>query len=76
MPPDTATAGSDYNLVSSTFVIPINSSNGTVECTDIIITADDGFERDETFTLELTATSPDVVLGTSVVNITIIDADG
>ena len=73
---DTAISGTDYNLVSSTLVFPTNSTNGTMQCMDIIIIEKDGNERNETFNIKLTVANPFVTLGTTEVNITIIDMDG
>ncbi|XP_064383720.1 adhesion G-protein coupled receptor V1-like isoform X4 [Halichondria panicea] len=68
----TAEAGSDYFLgtMSLTF-----TANGLTQCGGISITQDSRVENDETFTLQLTSSDPDVTLGASMATVTILNDD-
>jgi hypothetical protein len=68
-------AGLDYTSISSEEVFLSGSIDGSDECVDITLLPEDPMERDETFTVTLTTTDPDVTLGTSVITITIDNDD-
>lgn len=67
---------SDYESLSSDVIFAFGSSQESTECVIITITEDTMFETDETFTLALTTSDPDVNLGNNVTFITIMDTDG
>ena len=72
IPPSLTEAGSDYFLgtMSLTF-----TANGLTQCGGISITQDSRVENDETFTLQLTSSDPDVTLGASMATVTILNDD-
>ncbi len=69
-----AIAGSDYVSVSMMVVFPSANSSGAMQCVDVSITDDSAMEKDETFTVSLTTSSP--TLGNAETIITITDTDG
>ena len=73
---DSAEAGSDYTTISTPLEFPAALSSDTTQCATVNITEDDTFEGDETFTVELSTTTPGVVEGNNVTTITITDNDG
>ena len=64
----TALAGIDYDALSFDGIFE--------KCVNITIIKDDLFEFDETFTLVLNASDPNVNIGNNVTTITITDKDG
>ena len=70
--------GTDYSStsVSSDEVFPSGSNNGDTVCVDITILDDIAVEGNHSFTLTLTASDPDVMLGNNVTVITITENDG
>ena len=62
--------------VSMDVVFPDGTSNGVMQCIDVTIIDDSEIERNETFIVILTASSPAVNLGSAVATITITDTDG
>ena len=65
----------DYTSISSDEVFPSGSTDGTM-CVNITILDDTALEGNQSFTLTLTTSDPDVVLGNNVTIITITDNDG
>ncbi len=65
-------AGSDYINISTEAVF----TTGSIRCVDISILDDNALEGDQTFTVTLSTSDPDVMLGNDVTTITIIDNDG
>ena len=61
--------------VSMNVIFPTGTSNGGMQCINVIIIDDSAMEGDETFTVTLTTSSPVVTLGNAVTTITI-DIDG
>ena len=67
---------SDYTSISSDIVFLSGSTNSTPECVNINITDDAALEGNQTFTVTLTTSDPDVLLGNDMTVITIEDNDG
>ena len=72
----TATGGSDYTSVSSNEVFPSGSTDTDTRCVNITLEDDEALERDETFTVTLTTSDPNVMLGQDVTTVTVVDNDG
>ncbi len=72
----TAIAGSDYTNSSSGEYFAFGSTTNDVRCVGITILNDDALEGNQTFTVTLTTSDPDVMLGTDKTIITIRDNDG
>ena len=66
----------DYTLVNSLLNFTSGSSNNATKCQDITISDDIVIEDNQTFTVTLSTTDPDVLLGESLLTISIIDNDG
>ena len=71
-----AFAGHDYTGASMTLTMPAGSTSGVVKCMNISIIDDGALEVIETFTVTLTTTDPDVMLGKNKTVVTIMDDDG
>ena len=71
-----AIVNSDYYNHFSTEIFASGSTDGATRCVDITIIDDDSLEGDQTFTVTLSTSDPNVVIVTSRINITIIDNDG
>ena len=72
-----AVAGSDYTVASSTLTFPATTStDDPMQCVNISITDDDEFEGNETFTVTLTTTNPQVTVGNTETAIIITDNEG
>lgn len=69
-------ANSDYTSISSDEVFTSGPTDNATRCVDITLLPEDPLEGDQTFTVMLTTSDPDVMLGTSVTTITIINDDG
>ncbi len=72
----TAIDGSDYIRSSSEASFASGSTNNAVRCVGITILDDDALEGNQTSTVTLTTSDPDVTLGTDMTIITITDNDG
>ena len=70
--------GTDYSStsVSSDEVFPSGSTDSDTVCVDIAILDDNAVEGNHSFTLTLTTSDPDVMLGNNVTVITITENDG
>ncbi len=68
----TALSGSDYAYLSSDIIF---TAGATVSCVDINILEDDALEGNQTFTVALTTSDPDVVLHNDETTTTITDND-
>ena len=68
--------GDDYTRVNSLLNFTSGSSNNATKCQDIIISDDITIENNQTFTVTLSTTDPDVLLGEYILTISIIDNDG
>ena len=75
-PYNPATIDSDYTSVSSDEVFTTGSTDNDTRCVNITIEDDEALERDETFTVTLTTSDPNVMLGQDMTTITIVDNDG
>ena len=73
-----ATEGTDYMALSSPQSLTFNatSPDGDMRCTNITIDDDTLIEGDETFTVDLTVTTPDVMMGNAMTTVTITDDEG
>jgi hypothetical protein len=69
-------AGEDYISIFEFENFTSGSPDGATKCVDIRILDDDALEGEQTFTLTLTTSDPDVMLGNNVTTITIIDNEG
>jgi hypothetical protein len=69
-------ADDDYTSISEVMAFSVGSQDGDTRCMDIPIVDDGALEGNETFTLTLTTSDPDVMLGNDVTTITIIDDEG
>ncbi len=67
-----ALAGSDYTNVSIEAIF----TTGSIRCVDISILDDNALEGDQTFTVILSTSDPNVLLGNDVAIIIIRDNDG
>ncbi len=72
----TAEDGFDYFGMSPIVIFTSGSSDNNTRCVEISILDDDALEGNQTFTMTLTTSDPDVLLGTDVTNITVVDNDG
>jgi hypothetical protein len=73
-----AMAGTDFMATTSTSLdFAVGSMPGDTNCINVSVTEDSAQEGDETFSvaLMLTTSDPNVVLGTDMTTITIIDND-
>ena len=70
-----ATSVSDYTPLSSVETFVAGSTDNATRCVNITILDDAALEGDQTFTLTLSTSDPDVVLGNNVTLITIEDND-
>ena len=70
-----AMGGADYMSVSSDQIFAIGSTNGSIRCVAISILDDGALEGNQTFAVTLTSSESNVMLGISVVTITITDND-
>ncbi len=61
----------DYANMDSNLTFTYGSTNNAVRCVDITILEDDALEGDQTFTVTLTTSDPNVMLGTDMATITI-----
>ena len=59
--------------VSMDLMFTAGTSNGSMQCVDVVITDSAVAEEDETFTVTLTTSSSAVVLGNNKITITILD---
>ena len=67
-----AANGSDYIEVSMDLVFTAGSSNGAVQCIDVVIIDSPSMEENETFTVTLSSV---VALGNNVTTVNITDTD-
>ncbi len=67
--------GSDY-VSGPSDVIFYSGSNNSTACVNITILDDNALELEQTFTVTLTTSDPDVLLGSDVTTVTITDNDG
>ena len=67
--------GSDYNSVSSTEIFTSGSTDGATRCVNITIIDDGALEGNQTFTVVETTRDVDVVIGTNITTIKIVDND-
>jgi len=72
----TATATDDYIHTSNDITFNSGSAAASTGCTNISIIDDNALESNQTFTVTLTTSDPDVILGSNVTTITIVDNDG
>ncbi len=68
-------SSSDIISNSSNEVFASASTNSDVQCVDFSILEDSALEGNQTFTVTLTTSDPDVMLGNGMTAITIIDND-
>ncbi len=67
----------DYIMSSVDLAFPASSSNGDKQCMDIVIVDDSAaLEGDETFSVILTTSEPNVLLVITRTEVTITDNDG
>ena len=71
-----ALGGSDYIDTSSDETFTPGSDNGAVRCLNVRILDDNAYERNHVFLLTLITADSNVILGTSVTEITILDNYG
>ena len=71
-----AMAGFDYTSISVSQIFASGSANGTTRCVDIFVQDDEALEGNQTFTLAIATSDSNVVLGTDVTVISIMDDDG
>ena len=72
-----AVEDSDYTSISSTITFLSGSTDSTSQCVNISVTDDAALEGNQTFTVTLTTSDPDVLLlGNDMTVITIEDNDG
>jgi hypothetical protein len=69
-------AGEDYISISEVEAFTSGSPDGAARCVNIPILDDDALEGEQTFTLTLTTSDPDVMIGNDATTITIIDNEG
>ena len=70
-----AMKSSDFTLLSTNLTFLRGSTDSTLECVSISITDDALLEGNQTFTVTLTTSDPDVLLGNNVTVVTIEDND-
>lgn len=63
-------------VTAATLEFPTGSSDGSMQCVEIVLIDDNTLEEDETFTVSLVSLDSDVVPENAVTNITIKDDDG
>ena len=66
---------SDYTFNSTDVTFPSGSNDSSLGCVDIAIEDDSALEGNQTFTVTLTTSDPDVLLENNITDITIIDND-
>ncbi len=66
----------DYRRLSSNEIFTSGSTNNAVRCVNINILDDDALESNQTFTVMLTTSDPDVNIQTSTTLLTVTDNDG
>ena len=66
----------DYTNTSMDISFPEGSMDGDTRCINVSIADDLALEEEETFTVSLTVTSGDIVMGNTTTIITIIDNEG
>lgn len=71
-----AMAGFDYTSISIGQVFASGSANGTMRCVNICVQDDEALEGNQTFAVVLSTSDSNVVLGTDVTVVSIIDNDG
>ena len=71
-----ASAGVDYDAITTSRTFLYVSMNGDMECANVTIIDDNALELDETFTVTLNTSEPTVTLDTNATTITITDDDG
>ncbi len=71
----TAQGGFDYVSLAPNLIFTSGSADNAVRCVNISILEDTALEGNQTFTVALTTSDPDVMLGTGMY-ITITDNDG
>lgn len=76
LPATLATVDFDYTSVSSDVVFMSGSTDGDTRCVDITIEDDEALEINETFTLALTSSDPNVMFGQDMTTVIIVDNDG
>jgi hypothetical protein len=74
--PITAADGSDYTGDSFNTTFTSGSMYGATRCVNITILEDGALEGDQTFTVMLTTSDPNVVIGINMTVVTIMDNDG
>ena len=67
---------SDFSFLSTNLTFLRGSADSTLECVSISITDDALLEGNQTFTVTLSTSDPDVLLGNNVTVITIKDTEG
>ena len=71
-----AMAGFDYTSISVNQIFASGSANGTTKCVDIFVRDDETLEGNQTFTVAIATSDSNVMLGTDVTVISIVDNDG
>ena len=66
---------SDYTLTSTEITFPSGSTDSTSGCVNIDITDDAALERNQTFTVTLSTSDSDILLGNDMTVIIIEDND-
>ena len=66
---------SDYTFASTDVIFPSGSNDSTPRCVNIDITDDAALEENQTFTVTLTTSDPDVLTENDMTDITIEDND-
>ena len=67
---------SDYTFTSTDVTFSSGSNDSTLGCVNIDIENDTALEGNQTFTVTLTTSDPDVLPGNDMTDITIEDNDG
>ena len=70
-----ASAGMDYDPITINGTFSNGSMAGSMECENVTIIDDGALELDETFTVTLNTSEPEVTLDTNATTITITDDD-
>ncbi len=71
-----AFASSDYAIISSVLIFISGSTDNATRCVDISILEDNALEGNQTFTVVVATSDPDVMFQTSMTSVTITDNDG
>ncbi len=71
-----AIGGYDYTSASSDLIFTSGSNVNAVRCVDISLLEDIALEGNQTFSVTLSTSDPDVMLGNDIITITITDNDG